>query len=114
MRCVPTHASEQEHSARLTPQVPADAYCVLGLTMEDIWSRDLVFVFGLASLAARVGVFSFVRLDPAWFRSSVQITDDLRVVHSKSTEREPGDVEVMFARALWTLAHECGHMFGIR
>ena len=96
-------------------QVPKDAHCLLGLTMEDIGVFERVtFLFGLASFAQRVGVFSFCRQDPAWYRGKARMTDDLRMVFERATEREEGDEATVTRRALWTLSHEIGHTFGIR
>ena len=47
------------------PLIPKDAYCLLTVTMHDIYPKpEWNFVFGLANLTARTGVFSFVRYDP--------------------------------------------------
>ncbi len=77
--------------------LPTDAYCLLAVTMEDLYpADDWQFVFGQASLADRVGVFSFTRylgdLDGA----------------------EPTQTAVLYRRALQTMSHEIGHMFGIQ
>ena len=93
-------------------KVPKDAHCLLGLTMEDIGVFERVtFLFGLASFAQRVGVFSFCRQDPAWYRGKARMTDDLRMVFERATEREEGDEATVTRRALWTLSHEIGHTY---
>ena len=47
--------------------VPKDAYCMLSVTMEDLYPRESWnFVFGLANFSSRTGVFSFVRYDPVF------------------------------------------------
>eukprot|EP00039_Didymoeca_costata_P003022 m.64580 g.64580 ORF g.64580 m.64580 type:complete len:279 (+) comp11659_c0_seq3:564-1400(+) len=46
--------------------IPLDAYCVLGVTMADLYSgEDDLFTVGLAQMAEpRIGVFSFARYEP--------------------------------------------------
>ena len=46
----------------LKTQLPADAYCLLGVTMDDLYPSPLWnYVFGQASLKSRVGIYSFAR-----------------------------------------------------
>ena len=47
------------------PLVPNDAYCMLTITMQDLYPGDnWVYCFGWAMYKARTGVFSFLRFDP--------------------------------------------------
>ena len=70
--------------ALLQQQLPADAYCMLGITMIDLYPDPAWnFVFGQAALRERVGVYSFARYE--------------------------GDPR----RSCKVLAHETSHMFGI-
>jgi archaemetzincin len=70
--------------ALLRQQLPADAYCMLGITMIDLYPDPAWnFVFGQAALRERVGVYSFARY-----------------------ENDP-------RRSCKVLAHEASHMFGI-
>ena len=82
----------------LEPQLPPDAYCLLGITLTDLYSSQTpTYVFGQASLRNRTGVFSFARFDPAFY-------DD----------PDPPAVETLILRrSCHTLAHEICHMFGI-
>jgi archaemetzincin len=82
----------------LEPQLPADAYCLLGITLADLYSSQTpTYVFGQASLRERTGVFSFARFDPAFY-----------------DERDPPNVEsLILRRSCHTLAHEICHMFGM-
>jgi archaemetzincin len=81
----------------LRTQLPADAYCLIGLTMMDLFPEDSWnFVFGQASLSERVGVFSFARNDYAYLGEP------------------PGDPKLVFRRAMKVMTHEIGHMFGIQ
>lgn len=76
--------------------VPNDAYGVMAVTMCDLYPKpEWNFVYGLARLRDRVGVFSFVRHTPqggpvAWREAQ------------------------MLHRSLKTLLHEIGHMFGLK
>jgi archaemetzincin len=50
------------------PLVQKDAYCMLTVTLQDLYPRpSWNFVFGLADLVNRTGVFSFVRYDPLFW-----------------------------------------------
>jgi archaemetzincin len=78
---------------------PGDAFCVLAVTMEDLFAKDdWLFIYGQASLRQRVGVFSFARYDPQFF-------DESRPDNYRS---------VMLKRSCRVLAHETGHMYGLR
>ena len=80
----------------LASRLPGDAYCLLGVTMADLYPGPAWnFVFGEASLTERVGVYSFGRY--------------------VSLEGGAGTEEARTAllRSDKVLAHETGHMFGI-
>lgn len=83
----------------LEQQLPEDAYCLLGITLTDLYPNgSWNFVFGQATLRQRVGIYSFARFDPAFF-----------------DEPRPHDVETLILRrSCRTLAHEIGHMFGMQ
>jgi archaemetzincin len=75
--------------AELRRTLPDDAFCLLGITMVDLYpDDDWNFVFGQASLHDRVGIYSFAR----------HVTDD-----PVTTVR----------RGVKILAHETGHMFSM-
>lgn len=83
----------------LRSQVPRDAYCLLAVTMTDLYPDDRWnFVFGQASLRDRVGVYSFARYT--------------------APSRDRGDAGegdgLVLQRACKVLAHETGHMFGMK
>jgi archaemetzincin len=67
--------------------------------MEDLYPNpSWNFVFGQASLRDRIGVFSFVRYDPAFYG-----------------ERQGEDYqEILLRRSCKALVHEVGHMFGLK
>lgn len=82
----------------LSRRIPEDAYCLIGVTMEDLYpAPSWNFVFGYASLSERVGVYSFARYDPAF--------------HGQ--ERGPHTGKLILRRGVKVMAHEIGHMFGI-
>jgi len=77
-------------SQMYTEYLPDDAYSMLAVTMTDLYPKpEWNFVFGMASLRHRVGVFSFARY-----------TAD--------------DQQLILKRAAKVLTHETGHMFGIK
>ena len=48
--------------------VPPDAFCVGAITLCDLYPRDdWNFVFGIATLANRVGVYSLARHLPGFY-----------------------------------------------
>ncbi|HYY14678.1 MAG TPA: archaemetzincin [Chthoniobacterales bacterium] len=82
----------------LQSHVANDAFCVLGITMEDLYPEpSWNFVFGQASLRERVGVYSFARYDPAFYGA----------LRTADYER------LLLRRSCKVLAHETGHMFGL-
>jgi archaemetzincin len=82
----------------LKGRVPSDAFCVVAITMEDLYPEpSWNFVFGQASLHERVGVYSFARYDPAFYGEA----------------RAGGYETLLLRRSCKVLAHETGHMFGL-
>jgi archaemetzincin len=74
--------------AYLHRQLPADAFCMLGITTIDLYpDPSWNFVFGQAALRNRVGVYSFARY--------------------------AGGSNLLFSRSCKVIAHETAHMFGI-
>jgi archaemetzincin len=84
--------------ALLKRKLPPDAYCVLGVTMEDLYpDSSWNFVFGQASLRERVGVYSFARYDPDFY----------------GEPRGPNYKNLLLRRSCKVLTHEMAHMFGL-
>ncbi|MCA9141042.1 MAG: hypothetical protein KDB00_29935, partial [Planctomycetales bacterium] len=72
----------------LTPRVPDDAYCLLAVTMTDLYpDPKWNFVFGQASLSDRVGVYSFAR-------------------YQESSGDAQADSRLLLLRSCKVLAHE--------
>lgn len=94
---------KQWHAAHVLDAIirqglPKDAYGVMAVTMCDLYPRpEWNFVYGLSRLKQRVGVFSFVRHTPKG--------------RSRSPEYRGAQ---LLRRALKTLIHEIGHMFGLK
>jgi archaemetzincin len=83
----------------LKDNLPADAFCLLAITMEDLYPESSWnFVFGQASLSERVGVYSFARYDPAFYGDK----------RGKDYEK------LILRRSCKVLVHETGHMFGLQ
>jgi len=52
----------------LETRLPKDGFCLIGVLMSDLYPKDdWNFVFGMASLYKRIGVFSFARYDNNFF-----------------------------------------------
>jgi archaemetzincin len=82
----------------LNRNLPANAFCVLALTMEDLYPDPRWnFVFGQASLHDRVGVFSFARYDPVFYGES----------------RGSRYQKLLLRRSAKVLVHETAHMFSL-
>jgi archaemetzincin len=82
----------------LPPRVDRGTFSLLAVTMEDLYPEDSWnYVFGQASLADRVGVYSLVRFYPEFWGEPA----------GPEAERRG------LKRSLATLVHETGHMFGV-
>jgi len=84
--------------ANLKGGLPKDAFCLLAITMEDLYPHPTWnFVFGQASSPNRVGVFSFARYDPTFYGEA----------------RGKDYHQVLLRRSCKVLVHEMAHMFGL-
>ena len=94
--------------AYIEGNMPRDAYCMVGVTMCDLYPEESWnFVFGMASLQKRSGVFSFARYHPKFFDTSEDIT-------IQSILALPPDLlRLALRRSFDVLTHEISHMFGI-
>lgn len=80
----------------LEERLPGDAYCCIGITDIDLYPNpSWNFVFGLANLRQRVGIFSLARYDDGFFG------------------RPPSAERLVAERTFKVLAHEVSHLFGI-
>jgi archaemetzincin len=91
-----TQLKTRDILALLARRLPADACCMLGVTLYDLYPDEhWSFVFGEAMLDDRVGVFSIARYDPRFYD-------------------KPADDALLLRRSCKVLAHETCHMLGIR
>lgn len=95
-----------------------DAYAFIGVTMEDLYPRDSWnFVFGLADMMGRNGVFSFARYDEddedyafgAMLNKKQAPNDDLPL-----QQRDPLRYTRLLKRACKVMTHELCHCFGAK
>ena len=85
-------------NSKMAKFVPNDAHCVLSILLDDLYPKpDWNFVFGLANIKQRVGVFSFARFDPNFF----------------GINRPDNFDSYLLYRSCNTLTHEICHAFGI-
>jgi archaemetzincin len=79
--------------------VPEDTFAIVSVTLEDLYpDPNWNFVFGRASPRHRVGVYSFALLDPRFY----------------TEQPPPGWRGLLLERMCKILAHETGHLFGIK
>uniref|UniRef100_A0A8C8ZSI3 Archaemetzincin-2 n=1 Tax=Prolemur simus TaxID=1328070 RepID=A0A8C8ZSI3_PROSS len=105
----------------LKKKKPEDAFCVVGITMIDLYPRDSWnFVFGQASLTDGVGIFSFARYGSDFY--SLHYEGKLKKLQKTSSSDYsifdnyyiPEITSVLLLRSCKTLTHEIGHIFGLR
>ena len=93
-----SHEREQYHSTTLLDELavlrPNDKRVRLGMTAVDLFVPGLNFVFGEASSADRVAVFSIARLGP-------------------TRNGEPASTALLGRRSITEAVHELGHAFGL-
>lgn len=78
---------------------PASSFCVMGVTMADLYIDDWDFLFGMGFMSAGVGVFSFSR----YFPSSYSQWGGLDDIGQK----------LLLKRSCKVLAHEAAHILGL-
>lgn len=67
------YTEKKQYNARqilqkLKSSLKSDAFCLIGIAFTDLYPKDeWNFVFGIASIRERTGVFSFARYDPDFF-----------------------------------------------
>ncbi|XP_054610980.1 arylsulfatase G-like isoform X2 [Dunckerocampus dactyliophorus] len=98
---------------------PKDAFCVVGITMIDLYPRDSWnFVFGQASLTKGIGVFSFARYDDSFYTTSyagrLKKQPKQGDYSSFDAHYTPPITSILLLRSCKTMTHEIGHMFGIK
>ncbi|KAL8163525.1 UNVERIFIED_CONTAM: Archaemetzincin-2 [Gekko kuhli] len=93
----------------LKKKKPKDAFCIVGITMIDLYPRDSWnFVFGQASLTEGMGIFSFARYDSDFYSA------DYKGKLKTTKKLPPTDYSVFDGYYTpETLTHEIGHIFGL-
>ncbi|CDW79008.1 archaemetzincin-2 isoform x1 [Stylonychia lemnae] len=95
------------------PLVPKDAYCMLTVTMEDLYPFDSWnYVFGWANYVSRTGVFSFGRYHPNFDRDYYGEEEDEEEEEESPEEKKKAENELL-ENACYVMVHEIGHMFGM-
>lgn len=83
----------------LKTRLPRDGYSLIGLTADDLYpDESWNFVFGMATLRERVGVYSTARYHPSFYGEE---------------DHYPAPEFWVMRRSLKVMAHEIGHMFGM-
>jgi archaemetzincin len=83
----------------LKKNIPEDAFCVLGITMEDLYpGPSWNYISGYASFRDRVGVYSFFRYSADFLKE----------------KETPAFRKGFLLRSQKVLAHEILHMFGLQ
>ncbi|EGW09276.1 archaemetzincin-2 isoform X1 [Cricetulus griseus] len=107
--------------AFLKKKKPEDAFCIVGITMIDLYPRDSWnFVFGQASLTDGVGIFSFARYGKDFYSSRYEGKVKKHQQTSSSDYSifdnyySPEITSILLWRSCKTLSHEIGHIFGLR
>ncbi|XP_038184829.1 archaemetzincin-2 isoform X2 [Arvicola amphibius] len=107
--------------AFLKKKKPKDAFCIVGITMIDLYPRDSWnFVFGQASLTDGVGIFSFARYGRDFYstRYEGKVKRPQRTSSSDYSIFDdyynPEITSILLWRSCKTLTHEIGHIFGLR
>lgn len=92
-------------TSQLRRAIPEDSYAAVAVTMADLYpGKDWNFVFGEASPARRVGVFSFARTDPEFYDDGPG-----RIPAGEHFEAAQATFAIECAK---TLVHELGHLCG--
>jgi archaemetzincin len=90
--------------------VPKDAYCMLTVTMQDLYPYDSWnYVFGWANYVSRTGVFSFGRYHPDFDNDYYGEEDDAK----ESEESQQKKENQLLENACYVMVHEIGHMYGM-
>ncbi len=104
----------------LKTRLPRDGYCLIGLTATDLYPEESWnFVFGMATLRERVGVYSTARYQPSSYGEEAHGVIPRDPVSRSGGDRSGGKAHYpaperwVMRRSLKVMAHEIGHMFGM-
>lgn len=94
---------------QLRQNIPADALCLISLTMWDLYETEPdLFVAGMAAGSRRVAAFSFLRYDPG-LSFSKEFWHELRREKIKESDK----YSIMLQRSCKLLVHELAHLLGV-
>lgn len=81
---------------------PRDAFCVIGITMEDLYhTKSDSFTVGSARYKEKTAMFSFARYNPCF---GLITTINTPAINTQTT---------LLLRSCKVLVHELGHLFGL-
>jgi archaemetzincin len=111
---------------------PRDAFCILGVTLEDLYeSNGDSFAVGIASAGTGDGIFSFARYDPAHPSNAPNTPSATATRTTTRTNTRPTALPTasmsstalrttrtnvfttLLARSCKVLVHELGHLYGL-
>ncbi|CDW79333.1 archaemetzincin-2 isoform x1 [Stylonychia lemnae] len=96
---------------KVNKMVPSDAYCMLTVTMQDIYPYDSwLYVFGWANYVSRTGVFSFVRYQSDFSPLSKLLAGFQPEPTEEQIKKENNE---LLENACYVMVHEIGHMYGL-
>lgn len=89
----------------LSKLLPSDSFCLGAITMCDLYPQESWnFVFGLANMKHRVGVYSLARYMPGFDEG----------IASSNAHISSGEKSALLKRACLLMCHEICHMFGLQ
>ena len=95
---------------KLRQKIPADALCMIGLTMLDLYGDESdLFVAGMAAGNQRVAIFSLYRYDPCLSFS----TENWFEIEKDNTIAEKDRLRIILQRSCKLVVHEICHLLGI-
>ena len=93
--------------------MPRDGLFLVGVTMIDLYCDNTdLFTIGIGSCKDRLGIFSFLRYDPFFKQLSEEYWHEYRIEDTGITLEQRA--RLVLQRSMKTLAHEVGHLFGIK
>lgn len=94
----------------LVEVLPDDAFCVMGITMTDLYPQDSWnYVLGIASPGQHTGIFSFARYSPSFNREEKSTT----LTKGESIALTSDEKSELLMRSCRVAVHELFHLFGV-
>lgn len=92
-------------------ELPTDAFCLLGITNVDLYSKGCNFVFGEAAYYSRIGVTSYCRFDSTFYEK--YLSEDDLPEDEKDEFNKIFDNDILINRIFKLVTHEILHMFSM-